>query len=59
MAIRYVRDEVCKELAARAIRRGRSLQEHLLAELVEIARRPSAEDALARARAWQAAGGAR
>ena len=48
---RNVPDEVRDELAARAARAGRSLQEHLRAELILLARRPSVEDLLTRARA--------
>jgi hypothetical protein len=41
VTIRNVPDEVRDELAARAASAGRSLQEHLRAELIELARRPS------------------
>lgn len=41
VTIRDVPDEVRDELAARASLAGRSLQEHLRAELIELARRPS------------------
>lgn len=41
ITIRDVPDEVRDELAARASLAGRSLQEHLRAELIEIARRPA------------------
>lgn len=51
ITIRDVPDEVRDELAARAAREGRSLQEHLRAELIELARRPSVGDVLRRARA--------
>jgi plasmid stability protein len=50
ITIRDVPDDVRDELAARAERAGRSLQEHLRAELIELARRPSVEDVLRRAR---------
>jgi plasmid stability protein len=50
ITIRDVPDEVRDELAARAARAGRSLQEHLRAELIELARKPSVEDVLRRAR---------
>ena len=40
ITIRDVPDEARDELAARAARSGRSLQEYLRAELVELARRP-------------------
>jgi plasmid stability protein len=51
VTIRDVPDEVRDELAARAALSGRSLQEHLRAELIELARRPSAAVLLARVRA--------
>ena len=50
VTIRDVPDEVRDELAARAALAGRSLQEHLRAELIELARRPSAEVLMARVR---------
>jgi plasmid stability protein len=50
ITIRHVPDETRDELAARAARAGQSLQEHLLAELVELARRPDVATLLARAR---------
>ena len=50
ITIRDVPDEVRDELAARAARAGRSLQEHLRAELIELARRPTVEDVVNRAR---------
>jgi len=40
ITVRDVPDEVRDELAARAARTGRSLQEFLRLELVELARRP-------------------
>lgn len=43
-------DEVRDELAARAARSGRSLQEYLLAELTAAAGRPDKTEVLARAR---------
>jgi hypothetical protein len=51
ITIRNVPDEVRDELAARAARSGRSLQEFLLYRLIDLASRPSAEDLIARARA--------
>lgn len=51
ITIRNVPDEVRDELAARATRSGRSMQEYLVASLVELVSRPSAEDVIARARA--------
>ena len=50
ITIRDVPDEARDELAARAARSGRSLQEYLRAELVELARRPDAETLLMAAR---------
>jgi antitoxin FitA len=47
ITIRDVPVEVRDELAARAARAGRSLQEHLRIELIELAARPSAADWLA------------
>ena len=44
ITIRDVPREVRDELAARAARAGRSLQEHLRLELIELAARPSAAD---------------
>lgn len=46
ITIRAVPDEVRNELAARASRSGRSLQEYLAAILTRIAATPSADDAL-------------
>ncbi len=40
ITIRDVPDAVRDELAARALRSGRSLEDHLRAELIELARRP-------------------
>ena len=57
ITIRGVPDEVRDELAARAARSGRSLQEYLSRQLAELAARPSAEDVIARARARAAASG--
>lgn len=51
ITVRNVPDDVRDELASRAARAGQSLQEHLRAELIEMARKPSAADLLARARA--------
>ncbi len=50
ITIRNVPDEVRDELAARAGRSGRSLQEYLLAELRDLALRPTAADVIARVR---------
>jgi plasmid stability protein len=57
VTIRDVPDDVRDELAARAALAGRSLQEHLRAELVELARRPSAAVLMERIRARKAATG--
>lgn len=51
ITVRNVPDEVRDELAARAARDGRSLQEHLRAMLVASASRPDAREIIARARA--------
>jgi antitoxin FitA len=50
ITIRDVPDEARDELAARAARSGRSLQEYLRAQLIELAARPDAETWLARVR---------
>jgi plasmid stability protein len=47
ITIRDVPDDVRDELAARAARAGRSLQEHLRTELIELARRPTIDEWLA------------
>lgn len=57
ITIRNVPDEVRDVLAARAAGVGRSLQEHLRAELVEMARRPTVAEVVERARARKAATG--
>lgn len=59
ITVRDVPDEVRNELAARAARDGRSLQEYLRVMLVEVAARPSASDVIARARARVETTGAR
>lgn len=51
ITVREVPDEVRNELAARAARSGRSLQEYLRRMLLEAAARPPVEDVIARARA--------
>jgi plasmid stability protein len=51
ITIRGVPDEVRDELAARAARAGKSLQEYLRGMLVESAARQPVEDVIARARA--------
>lgn len=50
ITIRDVPASVRDELAARASRSGRSLQEHLRAELIALAEKPSVDEVLARAR---------
>ncbi|HWG72458.1 MAG TPA: hypothetical protein VG184_00210 [Acidimicrobiales bacterium] len=50
ITVRNVPEEVRDELAARAARSGRSLQEYLLTELVKVASTPSVEDVVGRAR---------
>jgi plasmid stability protein len=50
ITVRNVPDDVRDELAARAARSGKSLQEHLRAELIELASRPTVDDLLSRAR---------
>ncbi len=59
ITIRDVPDNVRNELAARAARAGKSLQEYLRAMLVESASRPSVDDVIARARVRVDATGAR
>ena len=50
ITVRDVPDEVRDELAARASRAGKSLQEYLRGMLVETAARPSVDDVIMRAR---------
>jgi len=50
ITVRNVPDDVRDELAARAARAGRSLQEHLRSELIELARKPTVEEVIGRAR---------
>jgi len=50
ITIRDVPDEARDELAARAAGSGRSLQEYLRLELIELARRPDAATVVARIR---------
>lgn len=50
ITIRNVPDEVRDALAARAADSGRSMQEYLVRELSAIAARPSAAEAILRAR---------
>jgi plasmid stability protein len=51
ITVRDVPDDVRDELAARAARAGKSLQEYLRGMLVEAASRPPVADVIARARA--------
>lgn len=50
ITVRDVPDDTRDELAARAARSGRSLQEYLRAELIELAQRPDVDSLLSRAR---------
>ena len=50
ITIRDVPDDVRDELAARAARGGRSLQEYVRVQLVELVRRPDVETLMARVR---------
>lgn len=58
ITIRDVPDDARDELAARAARSGRSLQEYLRLALLDLARRPEPEDLLDRVRRRKAALGA-
>jgi antitoxin FitA len=57
ITIRNVPNDVRDELAARAARSGRSLQEYLAAALADLAGRPSIDEAVSRARARAKAAG--
>jgi antitoxin FitA len=59
ITVRDVPDEVRHELAARAARAGKSLQEYVRGLLVDAAARPPVDDVIARARARVAATGTR
>jgi hypothetical protein len=59
ITVRDVPDEVRDELAARAARAGKSLQEYLRGMLIDSAARPAVDDVIARARARVAATGVR
>lgn len=48
ITIRDVPDETRDELAARAARSGRSLQEYLRSEMIELARKPDIDSLLSR-----------
>ena len=58
VTVRDVPHDVRDELAARAARAGKSLQEYLRALLVQAAERPTVDEVLARARARVTATGA-
>lgn len=51
ITVRDVPDDVRDELAARAARSGRSLQEHLRAELIQLASKPTLDELMAHVRA--------
>ena len=55
VTIRDVPDAACVELASRAAASGRSLQEYLRMQLIELASRPDPEALVARIRRTQAA----
>ena len=57
ITIRNVPDDTRDKLAARAARTGRSLQEFLRAQLMELAERPDPEELLARIRERKASTG--
>ena len=59
ITVRDIPDDVRDELAARAARAGRSLQEHLRAELIELAAKPTVEELVAHVRARKEATGSR
>jgi plasmid stability protein len=59
ITVRDVPDDVRDELAARAARAGKSLQEYLRGMLVESVARPALDDVIARARARVDATGVR
>lgn len=57
ITIRNVPDDVRDSLAKQAAQAGRSMQEHLLAELTQLAERPSMVDLMARIRSRKEATG--
>ena len=59
ITVRDVPEETRDELAARAARSGRSLQEYLRAQLIELARRPDPGALVARIRDRKARTGSR
>jgi plasmid stability protein len=59
ITVRDVPDAVRDELAARAARAGKSMQEYLRGILIDTAARPAVDDVIARARARVRATGVR
>lgn len=59
ITIRNVPDETGEELAARAALTGRSLQEYLLTQIIELARRPDPAVLMARIQARKESTGSR
>jgi antitoxin FitA len=59
ITVRDVPDETRDELAARAARSGRSLQEYLRFELIELARKPDLTTVIERVQARKSATGSR
>ncbi len=59
VTVRDVPDDIRDELASRAARAGKSLQEYLRGVLIAAAEKPSLDDVLARARARVTATGVR
>ena len=59
ITVRDVPDESRDELAARAARSGRSLQEFLRLQLIELARRPDIDEVIGQVRARKLATGSR
>jgi plasmid stability protein len=59
ITVRDVPDDVRDELAARAARSGRSLQEHLRSELIALAEKPELRAVLERVRERKATTGTR
>jgi len=59
ITIRDVPDDTRDELAARAARTGRSLQEYVRLQLIELTRRPDAETLLSRVRSRKQRTGSR
>jgi antitoxin FitA len=59
ITVRNVPEKVRDELAARAARRGQSMQEFLRGELERLAARPAVDEVLGRMRERKALGGTR